>query len=309
LFKDKVILITGGSGFLGNGIVKRLIPLKPKKIIIYSRSEYKQHLMTREYDYLGMRYLLGDVRDLDRLTMALKDVDYVIHCAALKRIPELEYNCIEGVQTNINGSMNVIRAAILNNVKKVVAISTDKSTAPLNLYGSSKLVMEKLMINANALSHGKTIFSCIKYGNVANSTGSVIPYFKELIAQGQKILPITDERMTRFHITIDQGIDLIFTAFREMQGGEIFVAKIPSFKITDLVKSLSCAFKVIGIRPGEKLHEIMITTEDAPRTYDCGDYYTIQPDFDWIESREFKGIKVPEGFSYSSDKNIDWLYQ
>jgi len=309
MFCNKTILCTGGSGFIGNGLVQRLIPLKPRKIIIYSRSEYKQFVMSRNYNYPGMRYILGDIRDLDRLSMAMKDCDYVIHAGALKRVDALEYNSVEAVQTNIIGSLNVVKSAIANNVKKVVAISTDKSTAPLNLYGATKLVMEKLMMNANALSGNKVLFSCVKYGNVAGSTGSVIPFFEGLKKEGERTLPITDTRMTRFHISMDQAIDLIFTAFQKMQGGEIFVAKIPSFKIVDLVKSMNCKYKVVGIRPGEKLHEIMITTEDASRTYDCGKYFIIQPQYDWITKRKKHGKLVPDGFSYSSDNNTEWLYK
>jgi UDP-N-acetylglucosamine 4,6-dehydratase len=308
MFKNKTIIITGGSGFIGNGLVQRLIPLKPHKIIVYSRSEYKQFVMSRNYNYPGMRYILGDIRDLDRLSMAMKDCDYVIHAAALKRVPELEYNCIEAIMTNIMGSMNVVKAAIANNVKKVVAISTDKATAPVNLYGSTKLCMEKLMSNGNALSGNKVLFSCVKYGNVEGSTGSIIPYFMELRKE-TSYLPVTDIRMTRFHITMDQAVDLIFTAFSKMQGGEIFVAKIPSFKIVDLVKSMNCKYKIVGIRPGEKLNEIMITTEDAGRTYDCGKYFIIQPQYDWIEKRKLTGKLVPDGFSYSSDNNTEWLYK
>jgi UDP-N-acetylglucosamine 4,6-dehydratase/5-epimerase len=310
-FKNKVILLTGGTGSLGQALVKRLLPLNPKKIIIYSRDEYKQFIMKRDFHNSKnsdrLRYFIGDVRDITRLGQACSNVDYIIHTAALKQVDTLEYNPQEAIKTNILGALNVIQVAIENKVKKVVALSTDKAVHPVNLYGATKLCSDKLFINGNAL--GKTKFSVVRYGNVANSRGSVIPFFDNLIKQGEKVLPITDVRMTRFHITVDQGVDLIFTAFKEMQGGEIYIAKIPSYKIIDLVKSFKCNFRIIGIRPGEKLHEIMITQEDAPRTYDCGDYYTIQPDFDWIVGRKFKGKLVDKDFSYSSDKNKEWLFK
>ena len=307
MFQNKTILITGGSGSLGQALIYSLLPLEPKKIIIYSRDEFKQSEMQNKFLSPLLRFFIGDVRDITRLDQACQDVDYIIHAAALKQIPALEYNPQEAIKTNILGALNVVQVAIEKKVKGVVAVSTDKAVHPVNLYGATKLCSDKLFINGNAL--GQTKFAVVRYGNVAESRGSVIPYFKGLIAKGQKILSITDERMTRFHITMDQAIELIFIAFTEMQGGEIFVAKIPSYKLTDLVRELKCAFKVMGIRPGEKLHEEMITKEDACRTYDCKDFYIIQPEFDWIENRKLKGEKVCEDFSYSSDKNTEWAFK
>lgn len=309
MFKNKVILLTGGSGTLGKNLVRRLIPLKPKKIIIYSRGEFAQYQMKQEFDYPGLRYFIGDVRDISRLDSVCGDVTHIIHCAALKQVDTIEYNPSEAVKTNILGALNVIQVAIEHKIKKVVALSTDKGVHPVNLYGATKLCSDKLFINGNALSHGVSQFSVVRYGNVSGSRGSVIPFFESLIAKGERTLPITDARMTRFHISIDEGIDLIFTAFKQMQGGEIFVAKIPSYKLIDLVKHYRCNYKIIGIRPGEKMHEIMITNEDAPRTYDMGKYYVIQPEFDWITNRKIKGKLVPMDFSYSSDRNTEWVFK
>lgn len=313
MFRNKVIMVSGGSGTIGQAIIKRLLPLNPKKVIVYSRSEFLQYTMRNDFKNIKnsdrIRYLIGDVRDLQRLNEACKDVDYIIHTAALKQVDTLEYNPAEAVKTNILGGLNVIQAAIENKVKKVIALSTDKGVQPLNLYGATKLCSDKLFINGNAMSGNKTLFSVVRYGNVAESRGSVIPFFQALLDDGERILPLTDERMTRFHITKDQAINLIFTAFKEMAGGEIYVAKIPSFKIIDLIKSMGCTPKVIGKRPGEKIHEIMITQDDAQRTYENKDYYIIYPEYDWIENRKFKGKKVKEGFNYSSDINEKWLYK
>jgi len=282
IFKGKTILITGGTGTLGTALVRRLLPLKPKKIIIFSRDEFKQSEMQKQFKSDKLRYILGDVRNKDSITSACKGVDYIIHTSALKQVPALEYNPEQAVYTNIIGAMNVVQSAIANNVKKVVALSTDKAVNPINMYGASKLASDKIFVNGGALSAGKTIFSVVRYGNVANSRGSVIPLFDEMKQRGEIFLPLTDARMTRFYITIDEGVDLIFKAFSEMQGGEIFISKIPSFKISDLVTSMNCDYIEIGIRPGEKLHEIMITSEDSDRTYDCGKYYVILPQFEWI---------------------------
>jgi len=288
---------------LGQALVRRLLPLNPKKIIIYSRGEYLQYKMAGEFNNDKLRFFIGDVRDITRLKRALNGVDYVIHTAALKQVPACEYNPIEAVKTNIIGAVNVINASIDCGIKKVVALSTDKGVNPVNIYGATKLCSDKLFIDGNVYSEN-TKFAIVRYGNVANSRGSVIPYFNKLIAAGERILPITDVRMTRFYITIDQGIDLIFQAFESMQGGEIFVAKIPSFTIIQLVKFLKCDYKSIGIRDGEKLHEIMITSEDARFTREYDDCFVIYP-----KDRKVKGKKVPDGFTYSSDKNKDWLFQ
>lgn len=294
IFKNKTVLIIGGTGSLGQAMTKHILNKKVKKIIIYSRDELKQFNMQNDIKDDRIRYFIGDVRDRDRLYRACVGVDYIIHAAALKQVPACEYNPNEAIKTNVIGAMNVIDAAIDCRVKKVVALSTDKAVNPINLYGATKLCSDKLFIHANAYSGDKkTIFSVVRYGNVAGSRGSVIPFFKSLIEQGIKTLPVTDEKMTRFYITLEQGINLIETAFKKMKGGEIYVAKIPSFRIIDLVKSLKCNYKIIGIRQGEKLHEIMITADDKVTEYK--DYYVISD-------------KGKTGFTYSSDINKDWLY-
>jgi UDP-N-acetylglucosamine 4,6-dehydratase len=306
-FKNKTIFITGATGFLGQALTKELLKHNPKKIIIYSRGEYKQFVMQRDFNDVRLRFFIGDVRDKSRLNMAMRGVDFIVHAAALKQVPAMEYNPQEAIKTNVFGAMNVIETAIENKVKKVVAISTDKAVHPVNLYGATKLCADKLFINGNAL--GKTLFSVVRYGNVADSTGSVIPLFKKMVANGAKTLSITDARMTRFHIDIQQAIDLIFTAFIEMQGGETYIAKIPSYKLIDLVKHFKCNYKVTGIRPGEKLHEIMITPEDAQRTYEFKNYFVIYPMIDWIVKRKLNGKRVPEDFSYESNKNKEWVFK
>jgi UDP-N-acetylglucosamine 4,6-dehydratase (inverting) len=316
MFNGKSILITGGTGSFGQKFASRIISqFKPRRVIIYSRDEYKQYLMRdkfRKYDDF-LRYFIGDVRDEKRLYRALNGVDVVIHAAALKHIPAAEYNPIEAVKTNIIGAKNVINACIDLGVEKVVALSTDKAANPINLYGATKLVSDKLFISANAyVGSKKTTISVVRYGNVSGSRGSVIPFFKKLIEKGEKILPITDFRMTRFWITLDQGVDLVFRAINEARGGEIYVSKIPSFKIIDLAKAMKpdAKLKQVGIREGEKLHEVMITVEDARLTYDYGDHFIIYPNFDWWVFKEhFKkgGKKVKDGFKYSSDNNNQWL--
>ena len=305
IFKNKTILITGGTGSLGQQLTKRLLQSKVKKIIIYSRDEFKQYNMAREIPEERIRFFIGDVRDSLRLRRALEGVDYVVHAAALKHVPICEYNPIEAIQTNVLGAVNVINQCLDQGVKKVVALSTDKGVNPVNLYGASKLCSDKIFISGNAYSGKRgTRFSVVRYGNVAESRGSVIPLFKKLKAEGLIELPVTSEKMTRFHITLDQGIDLIIKAFNEMQGGEIFVAKIPSYRIKDIVNHLGCKSNIIGVRPGEKLHEIMITREDSNNTYDCGDHYLIiNPDY-----ARPRGRKVMLGFEYRSDNNIKWVF-
>ena len=311
--KNKTILITGGTGSLGQELTKRILQCNPKKIIIYSRDEYKQHIMERNFNDDRLRFFIGDVRDYSRLWRAMDGVDYVIHAAALKHVPICEYNPIEAIRTNVYGAVNVINAALDRKVKKVVALSTDKAVNPINLYGASKLCSDKLFVSANAYSGiSGTNFAVVRYGNVVNSRGSVIPFFKELIAQGKTSLPLTHEDMTRFYITLDQGVDLVFEAFDTMKGAEVFVSKIPSFKIIDLIESLNCTWDLIGIRPGEKLHEVMITAEDAKNTYEYSGYYIIYPDFVWWDrSRHFHkgGRRVKDGFIYSSDNNTRWLFK
>jgi UDP-N-acetylglucosamine 4,6-dehydratase (inverting) len=313
---NKVILITGGTGSFGKKFVRRILSeYGPKKIIIYSRDEYKQFLMQKEFaEYKDkLRFFIGDVRDRERLYRAFVGVDIVIHAAALKHVPLMEYNPIEAIKTNIQGAINIIDAALDRGVKKVIALSTDKAVNPVNLYGATKLVSDKLFVSANAYS-GKdgTKFAVVRYGNVAGSRGSVIPFFLKLVKEGKKELPITDFRMTRFWITLDEGVDLVFKAIKEAKGGEIYVSKIPSFKIVDLAKAIcpECKLKEVGIREGEKLHEVMITEEDSRTTYEYDDHYIIYPQFDWWDfKRHFKrgGKKVREEFRYSSDLNDWWL--
>ena len=316
MLNGKIILITGGTGSFGKKFTKKILQeYNPKKIIIYSRDEYKQYIMQQEFkEYLdALRFFIGDVRDRERLYRAFCGVDVVIHAAALKQVPTMEYNPIEAIKTNIDGAVNVIDAAIDRGVKKVVALSTDKAVHPVNLYGATKMVSDKLFISANAYAGGKeTIFSVVRYGNVAGSRGSVIPFFLKLKREGKKEFPITDFRMTRFCLTLDEGVELVFKAIEEAKGGEIYVSKIPSFKVIDLAKAIDpeCRLKKVGIREGEKLHEVMITEEDSRTTYEYDDHYIIYPHFDWWDfKKHFKegGKKVKEGFKYSSDNNDKWL--
>ena len=274
MLNDKTILVTGGTGSFGHHFVEYVMKnYKPKKLIIYSRDEYKQFIMSNEYkEYSSvLRFFIGDVRDEARLRMAMKGVDYVVHAAALKQVPACEYNPNEAIKTNITGAMNVINASLEAGVKKVVALSTDKAVNPINLYGGTKLVSDKLFCAANAYGGADgTRFSVVRYGNVSGSRGSVIPFFQNIIDQGKKDLPITDYRMTRFWISLEQGVELVIKALEESRGGETFISKIPSFKITDLAQAMlpGCEMPEVGIREGEKLHEIMVTPEDAPFTYE-----------------------------------------
>ncbi|EJE7233287.1 UDP-N-acetylglucosamine 4,6-dehydratase (inverting) [Clostridium sporogenes] len=320
MLSDKVFLITGGTGSFGKKFTDVILnKYDPQKIIIYSRDEFKQDLMKNEFKLKypdkvhKLRFFIGDVRDKDRLYRAFKGVDYVIHAAAMKQVPACEYNPFEAIKTNIHGAQNIIDAALDREIKKVVALSTDKAVNPINLYGGTKLVSDKLFIAANAYSGGcGTIFSVVRYGNVAGSRGSVIPFFKSLIEEGDKELPITDFRMTRFWITLEQGIDLVLKALKESRGGETYISKIPSFKITDLAKAmrLDCELKEIGIREGEKLHEVMITKDDSRYTYEYPDHYIIYPHFNWWNSEKYLtpgGKLIEEGFEYSSGTNSKWL--
>lgn len=315
MLNNKAILVTGGTGSFGKAFTNYVLEhYNPKKIIIYSRDEYKQFLMQNELKKHAskLRFFIGDVRDKDRLMRAFEGVDYVIHAAALKQVPACEYNPAEAIKTNINGAQNVIDAALNTGVKKVVALSTDKAVNPVNLYGGTKLVSDKLFIAANAYAGEKDIcFSIVRYGNVAGSRGSVIPLFRNIISQGVSELPITDRRMTRFWISLQQGVELVIKALEEAKGGETFISKIPSFKITDLAEAMlpGCTTKEIGIREGEKLHEIMVTVEDAMMTYEYDKHFIIYPQMVWSESRRAvpTGKRVPEGFSYSSDNNKEWL--
>jgi UDP-N-acetylglucosamine 4,6-dehydratase (inverting) len=313
ILENQTILITGGTGSFGNTFVPMtLSKYNPKKIIIFSRDEMKQWDMAKKYhDDNRVRFFIGDVRDRDRLFRALDGVDYVVHAAATKIVPTAEYNPFECVKTNVNGAMHLIDACIDKRVKGVVALSTDKASSPVNLYGATKLTSDKLFVAGNAYSgeHG-TKFSVVRYGNVMGSRGSVIPFFSSIRNKG--VLPITDDRMTRFMITLEQGVELVWHAFEDMVGGEIYVKKIPSMKVTDLARAVApeCKQEVVGIRPGEKLHEQMIGVEDSYFTFEYPEYFKILPNInDWGMSIERikAGKKVPEGFVYSSDNNPEWM--
>ena len=318
MLNNKTILITGGTGSFGKKFLEMILDrYDPHIIIIYSRDEYKQSVMkaeySKKYDMSKVRFFIGDVRDKDRLYRAFDHVDYVIHAAAMKQVPTCEYNPFEAIKTNIHGAQNVIDAAIDRGVKKVVALSTDKAVNPINLYGGTKLVSDKLFITANAYSKiSKTKFSVVRYGNVAGSRGSIIPIFKNIIDNGGNELPITDMRMTRFWITLEQGVELVFKALAESEGGETYISKIPSFHISDLAEAMlpGCKIKEIGIREGEKLHEVMVTKDDCRSTYEFDKHYIIYPHFEWWdESRNDRsgGKLVEDGFEYSSANNSQWL--
>lgn len=318
MFDNKNILITGGTGSFGRKFTQLLLQkYKPRKIIIFSRDELKQYEMAQEFTDKCMRYFIGDVRDADRLKKAFRDVDYVIHAAALKHVPIAEYNPMECIKTNINGAQNVIDAALDNGVKKVIALSTDKAANPVNLYGATKLASDKLFVAANNLVGTSDIqFSVVRYGNVIGSRGSVIPYFKKIIENKDKSLPITDEKMTRFLITLEQGVNFVLKNFERMQGGEIFVPKIPSIKIVDLASYMAPTLKqkIIGIRPGEKLHEIMCPADDSHLTYEFDDHFVISPTITFTTRRNYDknilgevGKKVVQGFEYNSGNNDKWL--
>ncbi len=316
IFDGKSVLITGGTGSFGNYFTEYLLRnYKPKRIVIFSRDEYKQFLMKEKFkgNEDVLRFFVGDVRDKDRLLRAFFGVDYVIHAAAMKQVPACEYNPLEAIKTNIGGATNVIDAAIERGVERVVALSTDKAVNPINLYGGTKLVSDKLFVSANSyVALGKTRFSVVRYGNVAGSRGSVIPFFSERLSHGGKNLPVTDKRMTRFWIHLETGVELVLHALEVAGGGEVFISKIPSFRIVDLVEAMSpgFAYREVGIREGEKLHEIMITPEDARRTYEYDKYYVIYPELEWFKKygKIIPGGKLVEpGFEYSSGKNKDWL--
>ncbi len=314
MLNNKSILITGGTGSFGNHFTQYVLNhYTPKKIVIYSRDEYKQYIMSgnfaRHTDKL--RFFIGDVRDKERLVRALDGIDYVVHAAALKQVPACEYNPIEAVRTNIDGAINVINAALDTGVSRVVALSTDKAVCPINLYGGTKLVSDKLFAAANAYAGGRDVrFSIVRYGNVAGSRGSVIPFFKALIDKGEKALPITDYRMTRFWINLEQGIELVINALKLSNGGETFISKIPSFKIIDLAQAMlpGCEMPEVGIREGEKLHETMVTKDDSAHTYEYDDSYIIYPNYAWWNGLILPGGQlVEQGFEYNSGTNKQWL--
>ena len=314
MLKNSSILITGGTGSFGHSFVPlTLKKYNPKRLVIFSRDEMKQWEMAKLYkDDQRVRFFIGDVRDKDRLHRALHAVDYVVHAAATKIVPTAEYNPFECIKTNINGAMNLIDICIDQKVKRVVALSTDKASSPINLYGATKLASDKLLVASNSTyARGEaTSFSIVRYGNVMGSRGSVIPFFMSL--KDQKELPITDERMTRFMISLNQGVELVWHAFEDMVGGEIYVKKIPSIKVTDIAKVIApqAMHKIIGIRPGEKLHEQMISSDDSYSTYEYPSYHKILPQiYEWgKDSLRIKdGVKVPEGFFYNSDNNTEWM--
>ncbi|MED3622815.1 UDP-N-acetylglucosamine 4,6-dehydratase (inverting) [Neobacillus thermocopriae] len=307
--KDKTILITGGTGSFGKKFVSKILETDVKKVIIFSRDELKQFEMAQEYKDPRIRFFIGDVRDKDRLYRAFEGVDIVVHAAALKQVGICEYNPFEAIKTNIHGAQNIIEAALDRGAERVIALSTDKAANPINLYGATKLASDKLFIAANSyVGNKKTRFAVVRYGNVVGSRGSVVPFFKKMKQTGK--IPITDKRMTRFWITLDQGVQFVIDNLGRMKGGEIFVPKIPSMRVVDLAKAIApeCEIEIIGIRPGEKLHETMITEDDARRTLSFDTYYVIQPEFPWWKVEYAKGGKpLPEGFSYVSNTNDQWL--
>lgn len=317
MLNEKTILITGGTGSFGKKFLEMIFKnYKPRKVIIYSRDEFKQSVMQAEYrdkvDMSKVRFFIGDVRDRERLYRAFEGVDYVIHAAAMKQVPTCEYNPMEAIKTNIHGAQNVIDAALDKGVQKVVALSTDKAVNPINLYGGTKLVSDKLFIAANAYTGKKgTVFSVVRYGNVAGSRGSVIPIWEKIIKEGGTTLGVTDMRMTRFWITLEQGVNLVFKALEESKGGETYISKIPSFHIGDLAKAMlpECTIDEFGIREGEKLHEVMVTKDDSRSTYEYDKHYIVYPNYTWHDKQAVLpgGRRVQDGFEYNSGTNVEWL--
>jgi UDP-N-acetylglucosamine 4,6-dehydratase/5-epimerase len=322
MFNGKSILVTGGTGSFGRLFVRTVLQrYQPKKLIVYSRDELKQYEMAQEFPdstFPCMRYFIGDVRDGARLVQAMQQADFVVHAAALKQVPAAEYNPMECIKTNIHGAESVIQAALANEVEKVVALSTDKAANPINLYGATKLVSDKLFVAANNIAGGhRTRFAAVRYGNVVGSRGSVVPLFQKMIAQGADHLPITDERMTRFWITLQQGVDFVIRSFERMYGGEIFVPKIPSVRIVDLAKAMAPALpaRLVGIRPGEKVHEVMCPIDDSHLTLEFADHFVIRPSIRFSDAgTEYspnrageRGTPVPQGFEYNSGRNERFL--
>jgi UDP-N-acetylglucosamine 4,6-dehydratase len=318
MYDGKSILITGGTGSFGRQYIRTILHrFQPRRVIVYSRDELKQFEMKQDFDGECMRYFIGDVRDRDRLVQAMNGVDYVIHAAALKQVPAAEYNPMECIKTNIHGAENVIHAALANDIEKVIALSTDKAANPINLYGATKLVSDKLFVAANNLAGGhKTRFAVVRYGNVVGSRGSVVPFFRRQIAGGCDHLPITDAKMTRFWITLRQGVDFVLRNFERMHGGEIFVPKIPSVRIVDLASALAPSLpqKIVGIRPGEKLHEVMCPGDDSHLTLEFEDHYVIKPSIQFSGIADLsvnrlgeKGSPVEQGFEYHSGRNPHFL--
>ncbi|MCL6705558.1 UDP-N-acetylglucosamine 4,6-dehydratase (inverting) [Pseudomonas sp. R2.Fl] len=321
MINDKSILVTGGTGSFGKRFIKRILAeYTPRRVVVYSRDELKQFEMQQipEFKDPRIRYFIGDVRDRERLVQAMEGVDICIHAAALKQVPAAEYNPFECIKTNVHGAENVINAAIVQRVEKVIALSTDKAANPINLYGATKLCSDKLFVAANNMvgSH-RTRFAVTRYGNVVGSRGSVLPFFKSLVENKAEYIPITDDRMTRFWISLDQGVDFVLANLKRMHGGEIFVPKLPSIRVTDLAQSVAPHIpqKIIGIRPGEKLHECMCPADDSHLTLEFGDFFVIKPsirfhdyDYDYANNRNGeKGIAVPQGFEYASGSNPHFL--
>ncbi|MEE1920386.1 UDP-N-acetylglucosamine 4,6-dehydratase (inverting) [Pseudomonas sp. 148P] len=319
MFDDKSIFISGGTGSFGRNFIKCLLErYTPRRVVVFSRDELKQYEMQQQFTAPCMRWFLGDVRDAERLRQAMRGIDFVVHAAALKQVPAAEYNPTECIRTNVNGAENIIAAAIENGVEKVVALSTDKAASPINLYGATKLLSDKLFVAANNVAGSQqTRFAVVRYGNVAGSRGSVVPFFSKLIGEGAGELPITDPRMTRFWITLDHGVQFVLDSFARMHGGEIFVPKIPSIRVVDLARGMAPALphKVVGIRPGEKLHELMIPLDDARMTLEFADHFTIEPsirfnnvDADFaVDGLGERGRRVAEDFEYRSDTNPEFL--
>ena len=322
MFNGKSVLVTGGTGSFGRRFVRTVLQrYQPKKLIVYSRDELKQYEMSQEFPdttYPCMRYFIGDVRDGERLLQAMRQTDFVVHAAALKQVPAAEYNPMECVKTNIHGAEGVIRAALANEVDRVIALSTDKAASPINLYGATKLVSDKLFVAANNMAGGhRTRFAVVRYGNVVGSRGSVVPLFERLIAEGAKHLPITDERMTRFWITLQQGVDFVIRSFERMHGGEIFIPKIPSIRIVDLARAMApeLPLKCVGIRPGEKIHEVMCPIDDSHLTLAFGDHFVIRPAIRFTDRGDHytpnrlgeTGTPVAQGFEYNSGRNERFL--
>ena len=318
MFDNKSILITGGTGSFGKEFIKTVLnKYRPKRLVIFSRDELKQFEMQQQFNDASLRYFIGDVRDKERLIMGMRGIDIVVHCAALKQVPAAEYNPIECIKTNINGAENVIHAALENNVEKVIALSTDKAANPINLYGATKLASDKLFVAANNLVGDKqTIFSVVRYGNVVGSRGSVVPLFKKLVESDAKEFPITDIDMTRFWITLSEGVEFVIKSFERMQGGEIFIPKLPSILISDLAKAMNEKMKIsiIGIRPGEKLHEVMCPSDDAHLTLEFENHFVIQPSIIFSKNSDYSKNKIGElgslvekNFEYSSGTNNNFL--
>ena len=315
---DRSVLVTGGTGSFGRRFVAHVLDTyKPRRLVVFSRDELKQFEMEQDFPvsrHPQLRYFIGDVRDAARLEAAMRDIEIVVHAAAMKQVTTAEYNPFECVRTNIHGAENVVNAAIRSGVERVIALSTDKAANPINLYGATKLASDKIFIAANNMSgQGGPRFSVVRYGNVLGSRGSVVPHYQRMIAEGRTSLPVTDERMTRFWITIDQGVKFVLDNLARMSGGEIFVPQLPSMKIVDLARALSpnCEIETIGIRAGEKLHEVMVPQDDSRMTIDCGDYYVIQPSFNYWKPEDYMATNdaclVAEGFEYSSETNDHWM--